>query len=382
MNSDSSIANPKCQPIPQGQLSNNSRILKPMSSLASEFIGKFKDIDLSNAPSVEPAMLAPFCAQGDFLNISGPAGCGKTSIALDLLLAATHPGRNGAALGGLFQFPAEPFGQLKSVIVDAETSQARWTSRLALKSKQEALDPLQIGSIRYMQPGDVMLNQRSERADRSRALAEAFGEDQRTFVIIDTLGMAWAPENMNDPDWVFGGLAHFRNECRRYGICVVALTHTRRPSDHGSAPVGPIGTSYQENQADAQIIVSRLKGGQPGIRLTHIKSRRSFWIQQGSWVDLRFTSDYGYELLENSRNEWPHDWNEESPSSEATLLSNRSLIEKTVKDAYPNSISATEIASITDIADRTVRHNLTKLKDQGIVECLGKGPSTTWRWVK
>jgi hypothetical protein len=353
-----------------------------LSSRANDFIGYFQDINILDAPSVEPAALAPFCAHGDFLNISGSAGCGKTSIAVDLLLAASHPGRLGKALGGLLKFPQEPFGCIKCAVLDAETSKGRWECLLAMKIRQEGLWPSHLGNIRYLQAHDFLFGGASERAQRSHALGEALGWDNRKLVIIDTLAMAWAPQDMNNPDWVFNGLSPFREECKRNGIVVIALTHTRRPSKDTPGPIGPIGTSYQENQADAQIIISRHRGSPPGIRLTHMKSRRSFWIQQNSVVDLRFTSKYSFEPLGNWQTSWPHDWpgQDSAPLGESDSTALR--VEHLFGEANGSSLTTSHIASSLGVSERAARDHIHTLSKAGIIERVGQGPATKWRCVR
>lgn len=353
-----------------------------MSPLAADFIGCFQDIDILHAPTVEPAMLAPFCAPGDLLNISGPAGCGKTSIATDVLLAAAHPGRLGVALGGAMQFAELPFGKLKCAVIDAETSKGRWESMLARKCAQEGLNPKDLASIRYMRASDFGLGQPSTRAEHSLALAEALGRDQRKLVIIDTLAMTWAPRDMNNPEWVFDGLAQFRAECKNRGVTVIALTHTRRPTKDGPNPVGPIGTSYQENQADSQIIVSRLKGPSAGIRMTTTKSRRAFWIQQGSHIDLRFTVDLGYEPDGNSLERWPHEWPGADAATPPEVLGTQLRIEQMFRQSAGAPLTTPMIVATQSLSESSVRAHCRKLAARGVIQRVGNGPASAWKLVQ
>ena len=353
-----------------------------MSPRAAEFIGYFRDIDILSASPTEPAMLAPLCAAGDFLNISGPAGCGKTSVAVDILLAAAHAGRLGAALGGTMQFAESPYGCIKCAIIDAENCQSRWESKLRLKCQQEGLDPAAVGSIRYMRAGDFCLGRANSRSENSRALAEALARDQRKLIIIDTLAMAWAPHDMNSPDWVFDGLAPFRAACKDQGVTVIALTHTRRLTKDGPGPVGPIGTSFQENQADAQVIVSRLKGPPAGIRLTATKSRRAFWISQGAYVDLRFTPTLGYEPVGNSLDRWPHSWPEADAAATPEAVGTVLRIEHEFHQSGGAPLTTRAIAASLGLSDRTVRDHCHSLLKRGVIGRVGNGPTSAWKWVQ
>jgi hypothetical protein len=355
---------------------------RALSELAAEFIGCFQDIDILNAPCVEPAMLAPFCAPGDLLNISGPAGCGKTSIATDILLAAAHPGRHGVALGGAMRFTEPSFGTLKCAVMDAETSKGRWDSMLARKCAQEGLCPEDLAGIRYLRASDFGLGQPSARAEHSLALAEALGRDQRRLAIIDTLAMTWAPRDMNNPDWVFDGLAPFRAECKNRGVTVIALTHTRRPTRDGPHAVGPIGTSYQENQADTQLIVSRLKGSTAGIRMTATKSRRAFWIQQGALVELRFTPNLGYEPIGNALDRWPHEWPGADAAVQPEAIGSQMLIERMFRENGAVALTTKEIATAHGLSDRAVRSHCRALANRGIIARIGNGPSSAWRCAR
>lgn len=353
-----------------------------MSNLAAEFIGYFRDIDVLNAPTVEPPMLAPFSGIGDFTNVSAPAACGKTSLEVDLLLAAAHPDRLGLALGGAMRFTEQPFGKIKCAIIDAENNQIRWESMIRRKCVQEGLNPGELASIRYMRAGDFGLGHANTRTRNSRALAEALWRDCRKFVVVDTLAMAWAPRDLNSPEWVFEGVAPFRTACKDMGITVHALTHTRRPTADGPSAAGPIGTSFQEIQADAQIIVSRLKSSPAGIRMTALKSRRAFWIPQGAYVDLRFTSTLGYEPVGNSLDRWPHEWPGAEAATESDVVGTQLLIERMLRTNGAVALTTKEISAALNISDRTVRDHCKALADRGVIMRVGNGPSSAWKWVQ
>jgi len=350
-----------------------------MNTEALELVGKFEDIDLQSAQLIEPASLGPFCAAGDFLNISAPAGIGKTSLGVDLLIGAFHPQRQGLALGGLFAFyPDEP-RPLKCAIIDSESTKSRWATSIRRRIQLEGLDEYRGPIIRHITPSKFYLDDSTNRKHNSRMLAEALAEDFREFVLIDTLAMAWRPNNLNDSEWVFDGIAPFREACHEFGITVVALTHTARPHQGGAGPVGPIGSSFQENQADAQLILSRIgKGKTAGIRLTHRKSRRSFWIQQDTHVDLRFTSKLGYDVVGSWAETWPMNWTDEDNSC-SEPQDNRYRIECCVRKAGKNGISSESVANELGIKRRTTCDNLQKLKDAGIVTKIGTAQNTRWR---
>ncbi len=192
--------------------------------------------------------------------------------------------------------------------------------------------------------------------------------------------MAWAPRDMNSPEWVFDGLAQFRGECKERGVTVVALTHTRRPTGDGQSPVGPIGTSYQENQADSQIIVSRLKGPSAGIHMTMTKSRRAFWIQQGAHVDLQFTATLGYQPVGSALTRWPLDWSAAAMLPEATDTQFR--IEQVFRQNGGTQLTTKTIADALGLTERTVRGHCSELEKRGLIQRIGGGPSSAWKWIQ
>jgi len=355
---------------------------REMSSLANDFIGHFRNLNIHDAQTVEPAFLSPICAVGDFLNISGPSGCGKSSIAQDILLGAAHPQRLGKALGGLLQFTNEPYGEIKCAVLDSETSSTRWASKLAMKIENESLDPTNLKSIRYSSTTGFGLTGAQSRKENSIALAEALGEDFRKLVIIDTQAMAWGPSNINDPDWVFEGLLPFREKCQEYGICVISLTHTRRKSNNQSAPVGPLGTSFQENAADAQIMVTGLRPAEgKGVKFELMKARRAHWIPRGSTVNLQFTDEYGYKPNRYDKRIWAHTRNgcqaTVGDQPQSTILQ----VEQLVKAAHPEAIAVKDIATSIGHSTRSIRKYIAELHKLGTVKSVGSGPATKWVWV-
>jgi hypothetical protein len=295
------------------------------------------------------------------------------------LIGATHPDRYGKALGGLFQFfPDEP-RPIKCAIIDAESTKSRWESAITRRLQLEDLARFDKPGIRYINPSKLGLDSQKFRTKNSQYLAEALAHDSREFVLIDTLAMMWKPTNLVDPEWVFAGLAPFREACQSYGITVVALSHTPRPGQPGSRPFGPIGTSFQENQADAQLIISRLaKNKSLGIRLCHRKSRRSFWIQQDSYVDLGFDGKQGYAPVGNRANEWPMYWSE-SQRIEPIFQTPFAQVERAVRAAGTCGTTAALIASELDISGRAVRGHLNALAADKIIVKVNNGRNTAWK---
>lgn len=352
-----------------------------LSDRANSITSHFHDLDFHNTPEIQPAILHPFLGLGDFGNISGPPGCGKTLIAADIILAAIHPDRKGIALGGLLRFNQDLFKYQKIAILDAENSPPRWESILFRKMKMEGLDPNIIRrKIVHIRSFDIGLQRASDWGKNSTALAEALYLNQVKFVIGDTLAGIWAPEDVNSSGWVHHGYIPFRSTCQRLGITCLMLTHTKRDNPRATSPVGPIGSSAQEGQADAQIMVSRTKNPDPpGIVLTHRKSRRSIWIQQGASVKALFTPQEGYKPQGNWENEWPH----ECPDLNAHLKSDPQTTQFNIleylKQHYSSAHSSKDIANSTGVKDRTVRYHLKKLKCQLEVEMIGSGAAIKWK---
>jgi len=355
--------------------------LPPLSDRANDLIGKFQSLTLSNSQPVETAFIAPICAPGDCIIFSGPAGVGKSGMGGDLILGAAHPDRQGRTLGGLFRFSI-PSGQtIKCACLDAESSKVRFESGLHRKMEKEGLAPDGLGCVRYISASDCGLDNVNQRKQNSQALAEALAHDRVQFVIIDTIANAWAPPNINDPEWVFSGLKVFREFCQKFGITIVAFTHPNRKAGQETRSFNPMGTSQQENQADTQISVTRILGKRPdGIQLCLRKSRRAFWINQGSIVSLRFTPEYGYEPLGDWEKTWPHEWDGDSGLSDLANQSTIFKVESVLKGASPEGLSAQAIATKINCSDRTVRSNLNKLEKGNLAARVGRGPSTTWRF--
>ena len=365
------------------QNSEFTRKTPKLTNPVNQLINHFHSINFESAPDVEPAILAPFWAEGDFVNFSGPPGCGKTLIAADIAIAAIHPRREGQALGGLLRFDLDRLRLGNIAILDAENNLARWSSIIRRKMTLEGLDPLEIRhGILYIRPSDIGLQNSSQWERKSELLAAALANCHVRFLIGDTLGRMWAPDDINSSAWVQRGYAPFRTACQSYGISGLMLTHTKRLANRQSPiPEGPIGTSFQEGQADGQIMITRLKTHNPsGILLTHRKSRRPFWIQQDSKVSLLFTPCLGYDPQGQWRDTWPHecpDYNSEELISNPTT---KAAIEKILQEAAPEPIASRDIADQLKVSDRDVRHHLAHIRDEARAEMVGNGPNTRWRF--
>lgn len=350
-----------------------------LTAEVNALIDKMSTLRPPEAPLVEPALLAPFLAVGDFANLSGPPGCGKTLLAADSIIGAVHPRREGRILGGLWRFDLSLLDRGLVAIIDGEGNSARWESTLHRKMLAEGLDPNEVTrAIKYMRPADLGLQTTSQWEEASVRLARALAAINVRFLVADTVGRIWAPDDINSTNWIQRGLAPFRAACKEYGISALLLGHTkRRKSNDDPDPTGPIGSSFQEGQVDAQIILSRIKGGQ-GLVLTHQKSRRSYWIQQGSKVTLHFKGVLGYEPQGGWQKVWPH----ECPDFDAEQLQTEpATVDKIVallKASPAKEWSTAEIAEELDRRERTIRHHLHALEKSGYARKVSYGPQTRW----
>lgn len=353
----------------------------PEEALAA--IGQFRDIDINRSPIVEPASVSPFCACGDLLMASALAGCGKTTLATDILIGAAHPSRQGIAAGGLLRINHGGGEYTKCAVIDAESTLVRWSSVVRRKIELYRLEPRHLSTIRYIRAYDFGLQSPSRREHNSRVLAAALAHDRRRLVIIDTLAAVWAPSNLNDPDWVFTGLKPFREACQEFGITIICFAHTSRRAGSESQSFSPIGSSHQENQADALLAISRTKHhGHTGINIVHRKSRRSFWIARDSSVYVRFTPEYGYEPLGNGAQTWQHDWSPADEDGDHPDTPLRLRIQQAIRNAADASLSTKEISIATGVPERTIRQHLKALVTDGIVSKERGGPATRYRYVR
>ena len=343
-------------------------------------IDKMRTLKPLEAPIVEPALLAPFWAVGDFVNLSGPPGCGKSFLAADIIIGATHPRRAGWALGGLLRFDLDLLGLGPIAIIDAEGSYSRWGSILRRKMLAEGLDPKEaIRAIKYMRPSDLGLQSPSMWEEASLRLARALATISVRFFVADTLGRIWAPDDINSTNWVQRGLGPFRSACNEYGIGGLFLSHTkRRKNNDDHDPTGPIGSSFQECQVDAQIVLSRVKGGH-GLSLTHQKSRRSDWIEQSSKVTLHFKGRLGYEPQVGWQKLWPHECPDYTAEEVETEPATSAKIAELLKAQPAKEWTTAEIADELDRHERTIRHHLQALEKTGYARKVGNGPQTRWR---
>ena len=77
---------------------------------ANKLIGRFHGIEVDASPAEELAFIAQLRAPGDVVGYSGLPGCAKTSLTMDLVMAAIAPARNGVAQSGLFQIDVSMIG--------------------------------------------------------------------------------------------------------------------------------------------------------------------------------------------------------------------------------------------------------------------------------
>lgn len=346
----------------------------------NQLIDRMSTLDPSSAPMVEPAILSPFSAVGDFVNFSGPPGCGKSRLAADVIVGAVCPSREGSALGGLLRFDRDLLGRGPVAIIDGEGNIARWGSMIRRRMLADGFSLSAADhAIKYMRPSDLGLHRTGDWEEASLRLAQALAVIKANFLVADTLGRIWAPSDINSTEWIQRGLAPFRTACQEYGISALLLSHTkRRKGREDLDPVGPIGSSFQEAQVDGQIIMSRMKGGH-GLVLTHLKSRRSFWIQQGSRVTLHFKPGLGYEPQSDWQHYWPHecpDYDVEDPEPDPC---SRSRVLQILRDKAPDSISRQDIEAQLGLSERAVRKHLTALSAAGQAERVGKSSSTQWK---
>ncbi|MBA4387658.1 MAG: hypothetical protein C0404_06730 [Verrucomicrobia bacterium] len=350
-----------------------------LTDVINKLIDRMGTLNPSGASAVEPALVDPFCAVGDFINISSPPGCGKTLLAADVILGAVLPQRDGAALGGLFQFNRDLLGGGPVAIIDGENSFPRWNSIIRRKLEAEGADPKSADNvIKYISPAQFRLQNPREWTEASIRLAKALACIRVRFIIIDSLARMWAPDDINTTAWVQQGLVPFRAACQEYSISALLLSHTkRRQRTDDPAPTGPIGTSFQEGQIDGQIIMTRMRNGS-GIKLIHQKSRRSYWIQQGSSVSLMFKTGLGYEPEAGWESAWPHQCPDFNSMPLENKLDTRTEIAQLLRATPSHEWSASEIKEKLDHPDRTIRDNLQKLERAGGVRKVGQGRNTRW----
>lgn len=342
---------------------------------------RFCTLNPLESTPIEPAVLHPLAAEADLVNFSGSSGTGKTTLAADVAIAWLHPKREGRALGGLLKFSTGYRESGNIAIIDGENSRPRWQSQLRRMLEAEGLDPLEFRhSIKYVNPAYLGLQQVAHWRERSILLAEALKELNVVFVILDSLGRIWCPDEINSTPWVQQGLTAYRDACKTRNITTLALSHTRRRTGRDDpGAVGPLGSSMQEGQVDTQVIVTMDPGGK-GIKLKLLKCRRAFWINPGSTVTVRFSGSCGYKPQDDWAKHWPHECPyigeslEEDPSRRAQIIN---ILENTPD----RTMQANGIAAQLGCTKRTATSHLHALEALSRIERVGAGPSTAWRLV-
>lgn len=354
------------------------RLSKHASELAAAQ-SRFCTLNPLESTPIEPAVLHPLAAEADLVNFSGSAGTGKTTLAVDVAIAWLHPSREGRALGGLLKFSTGYRESGNIAIIDGENSRPRWQSQLRRMLEAEGLDPLEFRhSIKYVNPADLGLQQAAHWRERSILLADALKELNVVFVILDSLGRIWCPDEINSTPWVQQGLTAYRDACKTRNITTLALSHTRRRTGRDDpGAVGPLGSSMQEGQVDTQVIVTMDPGGN-GIKLKLLKCRRAFWINPGSTVAVRFSGSCGYKPQDDWAKHWPHEC-PESPHGEHNAVGPSAPILAVLSAAPDRTMRASAIADQLGLSKRTVTKYLRALSDQGTTKRLGRGPATSWR---
>lgn len=348
----------------------------------TKLAAKFVSLDPDATPVVEHAVISPFATEGDFVNISGRPACGKTSLIADIALTWAHPGRRQLALGGLIKV-SRTYSEAGNVaIIDGENSLIRWQSILRRKLEAEGLDSSAVlDRIIYLTPASAGMYDARLWPKRSVMLAEALARNGVNLVIMDSLARIWGPEDINQTNWVQLGLTPFRDACKRLGITVVAVSHTRRNSGGNDGELsGPIGSSMQEGQVDCQLIMTKDSDGR-GCCLRMVKCRRTYWIRSGSKIALTFTPQLGYVPQGNWSTIWPHE-PPDVPQNSEFVPGIRSQIVKLLEDADGLTLPSSALHAHLRGTLRTVTNHLSALEAEGRVERLGDGRSTTWRLVR
>jgi hypothetical protein len=351
---------------------------REIAKLASKFVS----LDPDAASLVEHAVVSPIATEGDFVNISGRSACGKTSLVADIALTWAHPERRQLALGGLFKVSRTYREAGNVAIIDGENTPIRWQSILRRLIVAEGLDSNAVrGRVIYLTPASAGLHDARLWQKRSVMLAEALARNGANLVIMDSLARIWGPEDINQTNWVQQGLTPFRDACKRLGITVLAVSHTRRNSggDDGELS-GPIGSSMQEGQVDCQLIMTKDSDGR-GCSLRMVKCRRAYWIRSGSKIALAFTPRLGYAPQDNWSTIWPHEPPEDPQIPEVTP-GIRSQIVKLLEDADGLTLSSSALVAHLRCSSRTVTGHLSTLEAERRVERLGNGRSTTWRLIR
>lgn len=344
----------------------------------ADILGRIRPLNLHEAPAIEPTIIDPICAPGDTAIVAGGPGCGKTNLVSDIIVGWGHPQRQNRALGGVLRINSTYSRNQRIAVIDGENTQDRWQTTILRKLKAEKLDVSLFGDVvDYVRPREIGLYDPLSWTRQSENLAQALAERNVALVVVDTLGRMWSPEDPNRADWVQQAFSPFRSACQELDISVIALAHTRRSQGRNDpGPVGPIGSTMQEAQADTLILMDMVKGG-TGCRLRLQKCRRAPWIRPGSPICFKFTDGFGYEPQDDPQSAWPLD-----PSICVTEVASvapvRARLVTIIRESPARDYKAAELAEMLSCSRHHVTNQLKSLG--GCVAKSGQGPATTWRW--
>lgn len=328
-----------------------------------------QQLDILNSPATEPALLSPFWSaqEGDQILIAGLRATGKSTIAADIALASCIPEFEGKALQGVLQWDLARLDGRKIAIIDGENSPYRWETLLRRLLEHRGIDPelcreLIKERFIYLHVRDLGLREKAHWESRSQEVANLLGELGVGFCVMDSAGRVWGASNLNDTDWVQGGLAPYAEgcKCQANPIAGGILAHVRRPTKNEPRAVGPLGSSTQENYVDGLLIV---EPSGDGIRIRHEKSRRPWWIKQGTSVQIDWPAGkIGFEPVGDWATVWPDSPPTESEASHARMTTQVLAI---VRAGAPRTVSTKDIAASLSIGERQVRRHLERLEAAG-----------------
>ena len=332
-------------------------------------------LDPRGCPAVEPAILHPFFGKGDLGILAGPAGCGKTTAALNILLSFVVPQMEGASLDGVFRVGEVFSARARVALVDAENPKDRCGSMVRGQLESRGI-PIDAAGDRllHVDARDLIGRHGASATDRAIALARLLARREVEFFVGDSIARIFDPEDVRSEGWVQRCLVPFRHECQRLGISGLFLAHTARPGEKASGPQGPFGSVFQDAQTDVVLMARSLDAKGSGIRIEHKKSRRPRRIRGNTAVEWKFTGDGGYSVRSDWGHEWPHDQTA-APATESTAQK----ILDVIADAGSAGLSSTSIAELVELSDGTVRKHLRRLADSRKVEKQGAGRATVWR---
>jgi len=224
--------------------------------------------------------------------------------------------------------------------------------------------------VLFAKPSELGLRDAIRWTENSVKAAEMIANEGVRLVIGDTAARIWQPVDFNSADWVNKGMGPFHETLKAHGICCVLNAHHKRPGDTGSSAHGPLGTSQQENQADAMLFVSRTG---PTLRIRHAKSRRSWWMPVDASIELELpTNRIAYTLRPSFRDAWPI---APQPEGEDSLDVRRAGLPPQqfdvlhVFETRPNEpISQKEISQALQINPGNVTKHCKALMDRGLLK--------------